>query len=376
MSVSTSTEGWLRPVLRDLGSIAAEGFRAAKAQRGLSLVLAAIAAAVGLLTLATTGQSVSAERAVLSRIDAGGTRTIVVVDRDGQAGIDTSAVDRINQLNAVEWAVGLGRTVDSWISNVPYGSPAPTRVVYGQAPELTITAGTVTTGALISSTSRGKLGLDAGTGTLTTSSGATADVVGTFAASGALAELEQGVVVRDPDFTGPLASIILQVKNPADVENVAYAVTLLVAATSPQSVAVDVSDDLARARAAVQGEVGDYGRSVVLQALAAGVLLSAATVFAGVSARRRDFGRRRALGATRGQLVGLVLVQLAAPTVVGAAVGSLAGATLVRLLTDTWPGWRFPLAVGVLTVCGAVLAGTLPAVVAAFRDPVAVLRVP
>ncbi|UER54408.1 hypothetical protein HJG43_07510 [Kineosporiaceae bacterium SCSIO 59966] len=377
-SVSRATDEELAGAssLRHRAAVLIEGVRVARSQPGLSVLLAVISLAVCLLTLGTTGQSISAERAVLARIDEGGTRTITVVDRTGSANISTAAVDRIAALSGVRWALGIGRTIDAHTVTVPNGPPVPARPVYGSSPALRSPQDAQPRGALVSPVSQQSLGLDAATGALRTSDGQTYPVVGIFEASGVVGDLGDGVVLVDPDYVGPLSSIVIEAGDPADVSNVADAARSLTAPDDASAIAVEVSEHLARARAAVQGEVGSFGRVVVVQALAVGLLLSSATVYAGVTARRRDFGRRRALGATRPQLVALVLVQITIPAAIGASLGSLAGAAVVRWQTGGWPGWQFPLAIAVLTVGAAVLAAIVPACVAAFRDPVAVLRVP
>lgn len=62
----------------------------------------------------------------------------------------------------------------------------------------------------------------------------------------------------------------------------------------------------------------------MLQALASGLGLMIAAVLAGVNARRRDFGRRRALGASRGHLFGLVIAQSLWSSLPGVTVGAFA----------------------------------------------------
>ena len=92
--------------------------------------------------------------------------------------------------------------------------------------------------------------------------------------------------------------------------------------------------------------------------------------------RRKDFGRRRALGAAQGLIVGLLLTQMAVLSIMGAIVGSVAAAIGLAVTGDPLPGLDFFVAVSVLAIGVGLLAALLPAVAAARRDSVQELRVP
>jgi hypothetical protein len=49
---------------------------------------------------------------------------------------------------------------------------------------------------------------------------------------------------------------------------------------------------------------------------------------------------------------------------------------VAKRFADSWPGWTYPIAVAVLTVLAIAAAALPPAMVAAFRDPVAATHVP
>ena len=77
-----------------------------------------------------------------------------------------------------------------------------------------------------------------------------------------------------------------------------------------------------------------------------------------VLSRRKDLGRRRALGATRATIIALVVGQVALTAALASAIGALlCTATLALLNTPTPPA-------------------SLPAIFAANRDPLHELRVP
>ena len=101
-------------------------------------------------------------------------------------------------------------------------------------------------------------------------------------------------------------------------------------------------------------------------------MLGGLNVYGAVTSRRRDFGRRRALGASRSAIVALVVTQTAIVAALGAAVGSF----LIQRWTGSGPDPSFALAVATLVILAALVSAVPPALVAAYRDPVRILRVP
>lgn len=350
--------------------------RGAASQPVLSAIVALIAGAVVVITLATAGRAVSTERAVLARFDALDITVVQVLDDEGDAGLDAADVARVQRLTGVDWAVGLGPVVDVRTAGLR-GEPVPSRVVVG-ASDLLHIAAPASVQAYVSTASGAALGLPAASGAVETASGRQLPVAGWFTATGPLAGLADSVVVVDDAYDGPIRRLYVDAADPESVVAVAAAVAYAVGdrdrdGNRPR---VEVSDDVALIRAAVRGELGGANRAIILQALGAGLVLGALTIFAGVQARRRDFGRRRALGATRTQLVRLVVLQMLLVAIPGAAVGAAVGAVVAERLSGSWPGWRYPLAVAVLAVLSVAAAALPPAVVAAFRDPVRAIRVP
>lgn len=354
-----------------------EAGRIARSQPVTSIVVSLICAGVVLGTLATTGRTVGAERAVLARIDDAGTRTIQIIDDRADPELDVATLQSLIALSGVDWAIGLGSIEDVRPGGLAGAEPVPARILVGTAPELRLAGnGQAGTQVLVGSGSQRRLGLAAAAGTLRGSAGSDYAITGTFTATGPLASIEDSVLIVKGPAVEPLRRIVLQVGTGGDVLAIAEAARSLIGPSEPGQLSVDVSDDLVLAQAVVRGELGGFGRAIVVQAMAAGLVLMALAVLAGVNSRRRDFGRRRALGATRGQLVGVVVAQALWSALPGVAVGAGAGSVLVRTLSGSWPGWEFPMAVAVLTVLSAALSALVPAVLAAFRDPVVALRVP
>jgi putative ABC transport system permease protein len=358
-----------------------ESVRAAVSQPVPTVVLALLLAASCAVILATVGQTTAAEADVLARIDQAGTRSIILVDTEGRAGLRPDAVMRLASMSGVEWVIGLGPAVDYHNSELEGGRPAAVRVVYGRLPGEPYLStspwesrkGTVLVGPWAQQT----LGLATPVGGLTGSNGELA-VVGWLRANEPLLFLNSGVIAAsDPADTNPtLRSIQILANRPEDVAPVAEAARVLSGAEDPASLGIETSETFAQLRAAVAGELGRYSRNLVVMVLAVAVTLIGLTVYGSVTTRRRDFGRRRALGASRTALVGLVVAQTFGVALVGVLIGALIGSWAAWWWSGSSPDLSFTLAVSCLCVVAAILASLPPAIVAAYRDPVRILRVP
>lgn len=358
----------------------AEAVRVARAQPVASTVTTLIVAAVCGVILSTTGQTIQAENAILSRIDDAGTRSITLTDTEGRAGMDPDSVRRIERLSGLEWVVGLGPASDVRAAGIPGGEPVALRPMYGTIPpqvaysEWDVAPGT----ALVGPEAQTLLGLRVPAGGVESSDGSSYAVVGWFDAGDPLEHLDRSILAApDPAVVSPVVRTIhVLAQRPDQVAALADAVVAVVGPSDPSSLGVQTSESLAQIRAAVAGELGTYGRRLVLMILGAGLVLVVLNMYGAVTTRRRDFGRRRALGASRGAIIALVTMQTAITGVLGAALGIAVGTSVVWRLTHQLPDPAFAVAVAVLAVIATIAAALPPAVVAAHRDPVKALRVP
>lgn len=354
-----------------------EAIRSAAAQPVSSVVTVLIVAGVCAAILSTTGQTVQAEQQVLSRIDEAGTRSITIADTTGTAGLLPSAVDRISRVQGVEWVIGLGPATDVRPAGNPEGNPAAIRAIHGSLPEQINTDGRdpAPGQALVGPIAQTTLGLQAPVGGVVGEQDEIA-IVGSFQAEDPLEFLNRGLITRPDPETAVLRSIHILVESSALVGGVANSALTLVAPEDPTAVAIETSETLAQVRAAVQGELGRFGRNLVSLVLATGLVLTGLNVYGAVGSRRRDFGRRRALGASRPAIVTLVALQTAFSALVGALLGAVVSAVALIQIIGQPPDIRFTAAVTILAILVAVLAAIPPAILAAFLDPIRVLRVP
>ncbi|RFA21071.1 FtsX-like permease family protein [Subtercola boreus] len=172
-----------------------------------------------------------------------------------------------------------------------------------------------------------------------------------------------------------MAVVVVRAASPTLVGAVAAVVSSVLGVDDPTTVTVQTSEQLASVRQQVAGQLGDYGRTLVLSVFGAAAALVGAILLALVMLRRRDFGRRRALGASRSILVALLLSQVGLLAAVAVLVGVTAALLLLGVQGLPLPTPAFTIAVGVLAIVTSLVAAVVPALIASTRDPLRELRV-
>jgi len=371
--------------LRHAGAVLAEAARAARAQLLASVVIMLLVGGLVAGVLVVVGQSAASEERVLGQIDAVGTRTILV--RMGQGPpLDGQFLALLGQVNEVEHAVGFGPIRDGYPAAMLDGPGIAVRSAFGYAVpgygDLTDLPHGVKRG--ITSTSTAALaGFAEGSGTLVQGDGVMVEVVGIADLPEYLRFLEPVVLLpRSTEAAAmetnapPLTLIVINAQHPSQVRGIEAFVRAHLADVGLTSATVETSTALAELRAAVSGELGGYTRTVVLGALLVGTGLVCVSVFATTSRHRKDFGRRRAIGANRTLVAGLILAQVGLPATAGSVIAALVTSAAQALLGRPLGSLSFTLSLITAAVFSAVLAALVPAAIAARREPLSELRVP
>ena len=193
-----------------------------------------------------------------------------------------------------------------------------------------------------------------------------------------LTGFEPLVLVPQPNATGtePINIIVVIAERPDLVAPVAAATLSVLAADDPTKVTVQTSAALAELRALIEGQLGSFSRGLVLALLGLTGALVAILLYGLVMMRRKDFGRRRALGATRSYIVALLLTQTALLALAGIAIGTIGSVIALIAFGDPLPGLAFTTALAILTLVTALIAALVPALAASRREPIRELRVP
>lgn len=365
--------------MRRLCSLLGEGVAIARTQPIATAATALVIAAISAVVLASVGQTAAAEQRLLSQIDEAGTRTIVLSDPAGRADLRADSMSAIGGLDGMAWAIGFGPVVD--VRNPDLGlaaRPVPGRAAYGDlvaAPIVVEGAQPHDGDALVGADARLLLGLVQPAGAVRYASSESA-VVGEFRADEPLGFLNHGVVVLRPaTHEETLRQVYVVAESVADVDRLVAALPLVVTGRASE-LTVDSPAQLLELRSVVSSELATNAWRLLLLVFGVGLLVVAITLFGAISQKRRDFGRRRALGASRSAIVVLVLTQSTVAAALGTVVGLFIGLVVVWLAAGALPGPEFVLGVAALTVLTALVASVPPALIAAYRDPVRILRVP
>lgn len=361
-----------------LSAIVSEAAKAAWSAKIPAALVALVAAAMAVMTLVTVGQQASTQAKAEERLVEAGARTLSVTDTLGSGYIFTDSVRAVAHLSTVETAVGISVPFDSYNGAVGQGGQlVPAWRVLGPMDD----AVTLVRGrwpqpgeALISKTALKQLGLRDPVGFLETAHGDQFPIVGEFSASPPFDDLLSGAVVAGSNET-PGRQLRVVVDSIADVQATQQVVLATLAPPDPASVSIESPTGLAETATALSRDLRRSGRALMLIILAAGAFFVAAVLFADTLIRRRDIGRRRTLGASRGDVAALVSVRAVIPASIGATVGSVGG-WLAAASYGHPPPVAFSIAVAICTLITTTVATLPPALVAARRDPVRVMRTP
>jgi putative ABC transport system permease protein len=352
---------------------------------------ALVIAVVCVVVLLTTGKAAGSEQAVLARLDSRGTHLVIVTDNSGRAGLATASADSVATLNGVEWALGLTSAKECANAAIPATGPGvAVRTAYGDLKSaVTLTSGRwPESGEGIASTSAAALlGLDRGVGGIRCGHDdfrGTA-IVGTFDVDPTLANLGTAVLVspleaalpRAGSLTNePLLYLYVQAVNTSMIDGLTDALPDVVTAEAADLLTVEAPSALLEIRSVIASDMKAGTRDLMVLTLGVGLILVAVTMVAGCATRRRDFGRLRALGATRSTILAMVEVQALFAGLLGVGLGMTVGLTALALSTTVPIPWSFAAGVGILALEAALVAAMVPAMIAGFSDPVRILRVP
>lgn len=360
------------------GAVVREALLSARAQPVASLMTVLIVAGMIVAVMLTTGRTVGAEQAVLGSLDSAGSR-MITVRAAPEAGVTSRVLDRLSVVEGVAWTAGFSAATDVASAAVPGGKRVPFRYVTGDdLDSLGLTAPSFTDDLIFASPEAlDALGLPDAAGAVMSADGTAYGLGGRFEPPAFLDPFEPLALSPRPSSEDvPLSLLVLVAETPQDVAPLSGIVRSLLGAEDTSSVKVEKSESLVRLRSLIQNQLGSFSRELVLVVLALMGALVAALVHSLVLLRRRDYGRRRALGAPRTMIVRLVLTQTGALGAVGVIVGMLTSGLLLAALGDPAPDPAFVTAVCLLTLVTSVAAAVPPAFVAASRDPIKELRVP
>ncbi|MCI1641474.1 MAG: hypothetical protein LKI58_00375 [Actinomyces sp.] len=359
----------------------------ARAQGVTSLVLFLVLLGATCLVLLTAGQGAATQAAVLSQVEDRGTRTITVRAANAPQDFTSRLVSDLATYDVVESATGFGAPVDVTAAATPGGTRVSARAVTGDlgpdapawaADPANDAAPGLPARALATGDAMETLGIPQDTGAVrTVEDGPEYLVTDTLTLPEQLSS-QTGTILIPVPLTAdtPLTSLIVTADAPEDVDLVTALVRSALIGVPVEDLTVDSPAALADLHQAISGELTAANRTLILATFAASAAASIVLVFTVVLLHRRDYGRRRALGATRPIIAGLVTAQVFFIAVLATAFGTAGAWTLLTLTHQPLPPRDFFGAVALGITTSATLAAVAPALWAAHRDPLTELRVP
>lgn len=347
-----------------------------------SALVCLIVAAMCMMTISTVGRTAAAEAQVADRINSAGARELVLTDKKNAGLLDASVINLAAALSVSDRAVGLQSPIDVHNTSIGAGAtPVPAWQVLGELDGVVhLESGRMPQPgeALVASGMLGKLGLEVAAGSVSPTKTKTAvdyPVVGSFTPREPFEVLSGGLVIKAPEsLTATNLHVVLTNAEQAGIAQNAV-IGLLGPLPDPASVAVQSPVAMAQLHDEVVGDLGAFGRSMLYGSLGVGALLVGIVVFADILVRRKDLGRRRALGATRSTIIWLMVLRTLLPAIIGAFAGTMSGILLAQR-AGSLPPLAFCFGILILALISAAASALAPATYAAHSDPVKVLRTP
>lgn len=367
--------------MRRLARLFRESTAAALGQPVASVVAIVIIAGMCVAVLLTQGRTVGAQQLVVATLDDAGTRSIIVRGQ-GASGLQAGVLDRLQGISSIDWASGFGPAIDGTNSAVGGGTRVAVRVGYGvDWEQLGVTDLGIPGGAYASALALEALGMDDAAGSITTVEGIEIPIVGGIRVPDYLQFLEPLVLVSaDTTDAGhgsaPLSVLVVVADTAAQVEGLTSVVQGVLDLDDPSDASIETSSALAQLRGLIDLQLAGVSQALTVGIFSLSAVLVAAVLTALVMLRRKDYGRRRALGASQRLIMALVMTQTAVLSMCGAIVGCAIAFTVLAVLGDPQPPGTYYTAIAALAIATGVSASLIPAAAAAVRDPARELRVP
>ena len=361
-----------------------EAAAAARSSLVPTLLVGLVVGVTCLAALLTVGRQAAAEDALRAQLAGPTARTLTLTVTGKTEAINPPVVDMVAGLRGTDVVLASELPVDAHNGVLGAGSP-PVSVValHGTVDRaIAITQGRMPGAGevVVSEHTMRVLGLRRPIGFLETREGDQWAIVGSFTPRSPFADLDSmAVTAAETSAQATLAGASFHRLRVVadDVAHVAavQAATLSIVSPDPSRIQVESALTAATTGREAAATLLGFGRSLLLLILGAGAFFVAAVVLADVLIRRRDLGRRRTLGITRMDLVLLVALRTTLPATVGALVGGAVGCVAVWRSTSYLPV-EFAVGVIILATLTALASCLPPAIYAARRDPVAVMRTP
>lgn len=359
-----------------------EAVAGARAQPVTSALLVLIAIISCALIQLTTGRTAGVEASLLRSFDEATSR-MIVVRAEPDSGLTMDILDPLRQIQELESVTVYGPAWDA--RNHGLGPSAMAVAVRKFPAELcpeSVTcnnAEQISSGLLATGQAMELLGVSPGIGNLIDADGNIYGVSEQLQLPEHLQTLEPVILEPIPSTAldaQPAALVIALARDPEHLSAISNHLIELINVPDKSKIIIETGKNQAELRASISGQISSYGHGLLVALLlGTGATIGAITLGV-VLLRRREFGRRRSLGAKRAWLVTFVTTQVLVLVGAGALIGTATGLVILKAEGAPLPAASFVAAVLVLSIGASAIFAVIPATYAASRDPVAELRVP
>lgn len=366
-------------------------FREALAEAGAhkvtSLLIVTIVFVSTLAILLTAGRAAGAERQIAEDIDSTGLRTIIF-DIPSDRKLQPNVLKNIEALEKIVWLAGFGPPQDVTSGINPKSQKIVARTFYASDKQKLLPENTPefkSQTAYASPEALNSLGIPDGVGFLTLETGTSVNLAGTAIPPEFLKFMEPTVLLTPPTSTTStvntqspdernIALIVAVAEKARDVKQLQEAIIPLIANDKTQKIGLRVNDELLQINKQISERLNAFSWQLV-----SGILLTAFTVISTIMSglillTRKDFGRRRVLGATRTDIFTLITIRITLLALAGSTAASISAAIILTVQKQIPPALEFFTAVSVLTTGSAMLASLLPSTIATRKQAILELR--
>jgi len=358
--------------------IAREAAASARSHPIASLLTIVTIIAMVTTVMLTTGRSAATGQTILDSIASPEGRAIRI-QASPAAHLTSDVITSISTIQGIQWAGAFTPALDATNQANPDGNRLPLRQLYATSySELGIPTSPSDDLAWASPQAMTLLGLLDKAGAITVAAGPTYGIAGQLIVPAYLAGYQPLLVIphSNQDPPQPVTTIIIIAASPNLITPVSQAVLSVLPIDDPSTVTIETSAQMVALRAVIEGQLSASSRSLILSILAITIALIGVLQYALVMMQRKDYGRRRALGATRGFIITLILTQTTILALIGITLALVISATILLINHNPLPDARFTAAIAILATTAALIAAATPAIVASHRDPATELRVP
>lgn len=350
----------------------------ARAWRTAAVAIILLSAGAVATIITTAGIAAASQNAVLATIDKTGTRTINIYTSKESVSFPKQLVDLLGSNSNVSAITAFGPSRDVRNSAIPSSAMVNARETYGEwankllakQPPLPDTL------AWVTATAQSKLGLPAQGGGLQDKLGAwNASVIGVTSLPKQLEALEPAVIIPT-NKPKKITTIYITATSSMQVPLLYNQVSKILSDYADDEVTITTSLEYDELRSAINGELTRSTHILTITTLLSAAAATMLVVWAMVILRRKDLGRRRALGANRTTIIALTVAQTGILTFIGTGSGAILTGAVIFLTRHTTIPLDYTATLLVTLPALAATLSVLPASWAARREPIRELRNP